>query len=309
MDNRKRVITLAAMSAAAYVIIQARPYAVAAKTKIEGRANECSWTQTLDLPSSLATFTEAKIANEKAIRVIGRDDSLGLLQIATTGRTFWIAARGETLDGPHLLAYLMAEQRWMASGSGGHHVKKGDIVVDVGAHVGTFTDLALAQGAAKVIQIEPDPVNVVALRRNFAKEMADGRVVLIAEGAWSSTSTLDLHIGDDNSGMGSMVIKEQGKKVVRVPVRPLDEQLKEIGITKVDFIKMDIEGAEREALKGAAATIHASKPTLMLESYHLPDDVVVLPQVIKGIRADYQVTTGPCETLPERIIPHVNFFY
>ena len=94
-------------------------------------------------------------------------------------------------------------------------------------------------------------------------------------------------------------------------MRPLDDQLKGIGVEKVNYIKMDIEGAEREALKGAAKTIAASKPILMLDSYHLPDDQVVLPQVVKSIWADYRVNTGPCELLnedPKRIVPHVTFF-
>ena len=53
--------------------------------------------------------------------------------------------------------------------------------------------------------------------------------------------------------------------------------LRAVGVAKVDFIKMDIEGAERDALKGAAQTLKTYKPRLMLDMYHRPDDAVVLP--------------------------------
>ena len=75
-----------------------------------------------------------------------------------------------------------------------------------------------------------------------------------------------------------------------------------------DLIKMDIEGAEREALRGAAGTLRRFKPRLMLDSYHRPDDSTVLPQVIGALRSDYRMLCGPCE-LGDRIAPHVTFYY
>ena len=67
-------------------------------------------------------------------------------------------------------------------------------------------------------------------------------------------------------------------------------------LTKIDFIKMDIEGAEREAIKGAEKTILQFKPKLAISVYHLWDDLLVIPNQINSIRDDYEFyldcTTG-----------------
>ena len=54
------------------------------------------------------------------------------------------------------------------------------------------------------------------------------------------------------------------------------------------FIKMDIEGAEKEALMGAKEIIKRRKPKLAICAYHKPEDIYELPQTILGIRDDYR---------------------
>ncbi len=216
------------------------------------------------------------------------------------------------MDGKSLIAYLLAEGDWIASESGGEGVQPGQIVVDVGAHVGTFTARALMACAAKVLAVEPDPVNVECLHRNFRKEIAAGRVIILPQGAWSSESTLRFHIGVANSGSGGMITEEEGAESIDVPVLPLDRMVKEAGLERVDFIKFDIEGAEREALKGARETLARWHPALMIDTYHLPDDPEVLPNVIRAANSSYQPVCGPCGLNPNfsnRVVPHVTFYH
>ena len=63
-------------------------------------------------------------------------------------------------------------------------MREGDVVIDVGADLGTFTRIALQRGARLVIAVEPDPVNAACFLRAFAKEIADGRVRLVEAAAW-----------------------------------------------------------------------------------------------------------------------------
>jgi FkbM family methyltransferase len=215
------------------------------------------------------------------------------------------------MDGLHLLTYLLAEQTWVGESNPGAIVHKGDWVIDVGGHVGVFTDRALRLGAEKVFIVEPDPVNEECIRRNFAREIASGQVVLFAEGAWSSKSAINLNTGVANSGSGSMMYKETGSRTISVPVRPIDDMVAEQKAPHIDFIKMDIEGAEREALKGATATLRRWKPRMALDSYHLPDDATLLPQIIRAANPAYQVDSGPCElnlNHGKLITPHVTFY-
>lgn len=69
-----------------------------------------------------------------------------------------------------------------------------------------------------------------------------------------------------------------------VPVIPLDEALGEDGA----FIKMDIEGAEKEALEGAERTVIKYRPKLAISVYHKPEDIVEVPEIILSYGLDYQ---------------------
>ena len=77
-------------------------------------------------------------------------------------------------------------------------------------------------------------------------------------------------------------------------------------LPRVDFIKMDIEGAEREALRGASRTLARDFPRLMLDSYHRLDDMQVLPAIIRQANPHYSIHCGPCE---ETLTPHVTYYH
>ena len=71
-------------------------------------------------------------------------------------------------------------------------------------------------------------------------------------------------------------------------VIPLDAYVRENNIPRVDFIKLDVEGAELDILKGAKTTIARFKPILAISAYHKPDDFWVLMNYIKSVRPDYE---------------------
>lgn len=74
-----------------------------------------------------------------------------------------------------------------------------------GANVGVFTRKALWAGASKVIAIEAGPENLECLRRTFAAEIADGRVVLYSKGIWDKDDILKFAINPANSAMDTFV--------------------------------------------------------------------------------------------------------
>ena len=281
-------------------------------SKAVGGDQPCPWKQLAQYPWAVARFSELQEEIGRRVTVERVDPVLPIQLMRTEGRSFWIRKEGNDRDGKGTLAYVLAEQEWISQYAGVNNVQRGDVVVDVGAHVGTFDDDALRRGASKVILVEPDPVNVECIRRNFAGEIAEGRVVVVPEGAWSARSTLEFSVGVANSGTGSFVLHEKGRATIKVPVRPLDEILAELGIDHVDYVKMDIEGAEREALKGASATLRKSKPVIMLDHYHLPDDAVVLPKVIRAGNAAYQPVCALCSPdrlgSQDRFIPYSVFY-
>lgn len=162
--------------------------------------------------------------------------------------------------------------------------RPGDVVIDCGANYGTFARQALDHGAAVVIAVEPVPENVESIARNFPREIAEGRVVIVRKGAWSSETVLKMYVHPDSSAGDSFVTtfgyKEDEMRVEELAVTTIDAITADLRVSRIDYIKMDIEGAEREALRGAVDTITRFAPRLAVSAYHLPDDPTVLAGLV-----------------------------
>jgi len=120
-----------------------------------------------------------------------------------------------------------------------------DLVIDVGAHQGTFALCAVERGAKRVVAIEPDPDNYDLLVENITTNEMEGCIKPLRAAAWvDSFCELTLRaptMSGVNSGQRSLVFKDTfpGIPVVSVDLWAL---LKELGY--VDYLKMDIEGGE-----------------------------------------------------------------
>jgi hypothetical protein len=78
---------------------------------------------------------------------------------------------------------------------------------------------------------------------------------------------------------------------------------------RVDYIKMDIEGAEQKALAGARATLAEYHPRLSIAAYHVPTDAVRIPEIVRSAWPGYAITCGPCaETEDGHVRPDVLYF-
>jgi FkbM family methyltransferase len=209
-----------------------------------------------------------------------------------------------------VLPFNLAEQaRDIYQTKGEWGIREGDIVLDCGAHVGTFTQTALSRGAAKVIAIEPSPRNVECLRRNFPKEIESGRVVIYPKGVWNKDDTMVLEKVHDNSAADTVVMHQPGAADgERVPLTTIDKLVAELGLTRVDYIKMDIEGAEVPALQGAASTIPKWKPRLALAAYHKLDDPVTIPAAVDKLAEGYTHRCGSCVMDDAGVRPEVLLF-
>ena len=101
-----------------------------------------------------------------------------------------------------------------------------------------------------MVTVEPDPDNLICLKRNLAEDIEAGRVIVYEKGVWDREDELFLqrhtHAGD------ATVDLESG---IPVKLTTVDKIVSELDLRRVDFIKMDIEGSEQRALKGAQETI------------------------------------------------------
>jgi FkbM family methyltransferase len=167
-------------------------------------------------------------------------------------------------------------------------VQAGDVVLDGGAHIGTFSKFALAHGARKVIAFEPDPANADCFQRNFESELRSGAVVVVRKALWNHSATLALSHGITSAGSRASDSVEAPTGDA-IPATTIDETVRVLGLDRVDFIKLDVEGAERKAIEGAAETLRRFRPRMVVCTYHSPDDAVKITEAVLRVHPSYWV--------------------
>lgn len=149
-------------------------------------------------------------------------------------------------------------------------VKPGDTAVDIGAHIGLFTvHMAAAVGSGgRVYAFEPFDGNAELLERSIAENRFGDRVAFqrAAVGSASGVATLTFPGETLNTG-GAYLLREgtaplRGNLERQVPVVALDD----LPLARpVRFIKMDVEGAEPQVLRGAERILREDRPTILSE--------------------------------------------
>ena len=145
--------------------------------------------------------------------------------------------------------------------------QKGDVFLDVGAHVGKYAlQVAKIVGAkGMVVAIEPDVANYAALKRNIELNKARN-VIAVNVAAWHCDTKIRFFFF--GSSLGSSVKSDFGLGSTEVEARALDGVLLEIGIDRMDWVKINVEGAEVETLEGIQKTLRDSRPRVIVEVEH-----------------------------------------
>jgi FkbM family methyltransferase len=240
-------------------------------------------------------------------RYVGEVDGLHLYQ--TPSGNIWMPQPNDLWS----LATVLAEQEQEVYGAGRLGVQPGDVVIDAGAHVGLFTRTALAAGASKVVTFEVTPNAVRALRRNLEKEIADGRVVVVDKGVWFEEGTMPLVVVEGCSACNS-VSHPQLMSAFEVPLTTIDRAVEDLHLERVDFIKLDIENAEANALRGAQNTLAAFRPRVAVALENSKARIAYSYEVLGLMRETapgYEYECGSC-TNPAtagRVLPEILHFY
>ncbi len=142
-----------------------------------------------------------------------------------------------------------------------------------------------------VIAFEPEPANALCFKKTFREEMKFGRVRFVQAALWDKSDTLRFSEPHEDTQGGSAVFDNQTSWIT-VAATSLDSVLSSLQAGRIDFIKMDIEGAERKALLGASGTISRFRPRMALSIEHLPDDSRVIADTVRRVIPDYRMTLG-----------------
>jgi FkbM family methyltransferase len=172
-------------------------------------------------------------------------------------------------------------------------VKPGDIVIDAG---GCWGDGSLyfatrVGNHGKVYSFEFIPKNIEIFEKNISLNHGlSDKITLIQQPLWSDSGKKVQYI---DNGPGSIVTFDALENADgETETISIDKFVEQNHIDKINFIKMDIEGAELFALKGAINTISSFKPTLAISIYHSVNDFTEIPRWIFELKLDYKLFLG-----------------
>jgi len=156
-------------------------------------------------------------------------------------------------------------------------------VVDVGSHIGTFTLIASQKVGekGKVITIEPEIHNFGQLKDNLKlNEINNCKEINVALADYNGEGTLFIK---EKSCGHSLVSDDSPIGKTQVVVRTLDSLLKELNVNKVDFLKIDTEGAELEVLKGAREIL-LKNPRIKIVTECSPEQKAEMIEYLKNFK-------------------------
>jgi FkbM family methyltransferase len=168
------------------------------------------------------------------------------------------------------------------------HVLPGDIVIDGGACWGDtslyFAFLCGERG--KVFAFEILPENLAILEQNIKDNPGLGsRIECVRRALWNRSGET---LGYTSRASGTSLLvgsKDDGS----VETMTIDELVEQRALPRVDFIKLDVEGAELNALRGAEKTIRTFKPRIAVCVYHQEDDLISIPDYLRSLDCGYKL--------------------
>lgn len=254
-----------------------------------------------------------KIKSDFSTKLIGADDFWRYdIDISGKKETFYIKKKAlrkselkaiyrETFHDYRLNghSYMRPEMR----------VNPGDVVVDAGGCEGYYARYALMKGAAKIIIFEPCPELAEGLKRTFEKEISNEKVIIIEKALGRDEYTDTLFVNQNMFCASSISIEEADSIEKEVSVVPLDKALMDIGVRHIDIIKMDIEGAEVDAVMGAKKVIKCCHPRLIVATYHSYYNAIRIKEICKRINNQYKYRTYGCYQFDIPYRPYLTLLY
>lgn len=144
-----------------------------------------------------------------------------------------------------------------------------EVILDVGANIGC-TAILFAQLSKNVYAFEPSPTTFALLEKNVLRSgLRNVFLQNIGLGEEQGEFTLTFSPSNRSGGFVSNQIQASlGHTVEKIAIRQMDEAVSSLNLSRVDFIKIDVEGFEGHVLRGAAQTLSAHRPVVVLELNH-----------------------------------------
>jgi len=226
----------------------------------------------IDISKELIIFNDCKIVNPFLKEI---DYSLS-----------WLLEVGDIILPKYMDDYTKIEDGYYEYNE--VKLEEGDVVFDCGANIGLFSAIAASENC-EVYAFEPIPKTQEYL--NLICDLYPMAVHLCPYALADKKGYAKFNVLDNNLAASSMLDMHMNEHdySINVEMTTIDEFIIENKIEKLDFIKADIEGAERFMLMGAKETLRKFGPKISICTYHLKDDPEVLEKLIKDSNENYVV--------------------
>ncbi|MBU2634018.1 MAG: FkbM family methyltransferase [Nanoarchaeota archaeon] len=147
-------------------------------------------------------------------------------------------------------------------------IKEGDVVLDIGANIGYYALIfaKLVGPKGKVFAFEPDPENFALLNKNI-KINEYKNVVLINKAVSNETGEIKLYLNEYNKANHQIYPSKNHRKSILIQTTRLDDFFKDYK-GKIDFVKIDIEGAEYLAIQGMSNLLNKNKNIKIITEFY-----------------------------------------
>ncbi len=181
-----------------------------------------------------------------------------------------------------------------ANGSGGIGPFKGDRIIDCGAFNGDTARSFLERldQDCEIIAIEPVTTNYDALSRWVDANGLDRKVTPLKVGVGELRATMTIDIApNEEDPRATVALCKNNTQTEEITIESIDAIVNG-SENKIDYVKIDIEGFEPEALKGARAVLNRDRPDLAIAGYHKAEHLWELPQLIATLEPAYRFYVG-----------------
>jgi FkbM family methyltransferase len=162
-------------------------------------------------------------------------------------------------------------------------------VIDGGACEGFFSFFAFRQGAAHVVAVEPLSILCSGLEMTFVERRAARAFAVVSAALGRERGTSALNWNPDHPWDAHLSCEADNESKKQVETVTIDEVVELQKLRGPGFIKLDVEGAEMDALKGSADTLARLKPNLAIAVYHKYGNARECAAIIKDTQPDYQI--------------------
>lgn len=144
-------------------------------------------------------------------------------------------------------------------------IKPGDIVFDIGAHIGSFSIFAASKGAT-VYSFEPSPLNYEKLVANIALNGYEGKIFPHNVAITNKVGKSKLFVSETDGGVNSL--KESNEGALEIETLTIEKVIEKYSLKSIDFLKIDIEGSEYDVLPNLTQE-EFSKIKIIAGEYHI----------------------------------------